>query len=116
MADWLASAHRAFKEEKGRLVPTYDVKIATTMNGVDAERPIPPLWLKFDALKAKPVMVIRGENSDLLTAETVKAMRARRTSLDVLEVPDQGHAPLLTDSDTIGHIVEFVRRCDHTVH
>jgi pimeloyl-ACP methyl ester carboxylesterase len=36
MADWLASAHRAFKEEDGRLVPSYDVKIAATMNGVDA--------------------------------------------------------------------------------
>ena len=32
-ADWLASAHRAFKEEKGRLVPTYDVRLAN-----DAER------------------------------------------------------------------------------
>src|SRR5215831_17695648 len=32
-ADWLASAHRAFKEEKGRLVPTYDVRLATTMEG-----------------------------------------------------------------------------------
>ena len=115
-SDWLASAHRAFKEEKGRLVPTYDVKIATTMNGVDAERRVPPLWLQFDALSAKPVMVIRGENSDLLTAETIEAMRARRTSLDVLEVPDQGHAPLLTDADTIERIVDFVQRCDRTVH
>ena len=85
-------------------MPTYDVKIATTMNGVDAERRVPPLWLQFDALRAKPVMVIRGANSDLLTAETVEAMRARRESMDVLEVPDQGHAPLLTDADTIGRI------------
>ena len=49
--EWLASAHRTFKEEKGQLVPTYDVKIATTMNGVDAERRVPPLWLQFDALR-----------------------------------------------------------------
>src|SRR5215813_10476146 len=37
-ADWLASAHRAFKEDKGRLVTTYDIRIAQSMNGVDAER------------------------------------------------------------------------------
>jgi len=116
MKDWLASAHRMFKEEKGRLVPTYDVKIATTMNGVDAERRVPPLWLQFDALRAKPLMVIRGANSDLLTGETVEAMRVRRKAMDVIEVPDQGHAPLLTDTETIGRIAEFVHRCDLTIH
>jgi len=114
--DWLASAHRTFKDEKGRLVPTYDVKIATTMNGVDAERRVPPLWLQFDALRAKPLMVIRGANSDLLTGETVEAMRARRKAMDVIEVPDQGHAPLLTDAATIGRISEFVHRCNRTIH
>ena len=36
--DWLASAHRAFKEQKGRLVPTYDVKLATTF-GVNGGLP-----------------------------------------------------------------------------
>ena len=115
MKDWLASAHRMFKEEKGRLVPTYDVKIATTMNGVEAERRFPPLWQQFDALRAKPLMVIRGANSDLLTGETVEAMRARRKAMDVIEVVDQGHAPLLTDAATIGRIAEFVHRCDRRI-
>jgi pimeloyl-ACP methyl ester carboxylesterase len=112
-ADWLASAHRAFKEDKGRLVTTYDIRIAQSMNGVDAERPLPPLWKEFDALANVPVMVIRGANSDLLSAPTVEAMRARRTALETLEVADQGHAPLLTEADTIARIVEFVRRCGH---
>ena len=113
--DWLTSARRAFKEEKGRLVPTYDVKLATTMNGVDAERRVPALWKEFDALSAIPVMVVRGANSDLLSAQTVEAMRGRRAELDVLEVPDQGHAPLLAEADTIERIAEFVRRCDRPV-
>ena len=114
-ADWLASAHNAFKEEKGRMVPTYDVKLATAMQGIDLERPIPPLWKEFDALARVPMMVIRGANSDILSSATVDAMRARRTALETLEVPDQGHAPLLAEADTIARIVEFVGRSDRSV-
>jgi pimeloyl-ACP methyl ester carboxylesterase len=43
-ADWLASARRAFKEERGAFVPTYDIKLARTLEGVDFEKPFPPLW------------------------------------------------------------------------
>jgi pimeloyl-ACP methyl ester carboxylesterase len=110
-ADWLTSARRTFKEEKGRLVTTYDPQLATTMKGVDPERPLPPLWKEFDALRAMPVMVIRGANSDILSPATVEAMRARHVALETLEVPDQGHTPLLADADTITHIAEFINRC-----
>jgi pimeloyl-ACP methyl ester carboxylesterase len=109
--DWLAAAHRAFKEEKGRLVPTYDVRLAKTMEGVDFDRPLPPLWKEFDALTDIPVMVVRGANSDILAVATVEAMRARRKTLEVLEVADQGHAPLLAEPDVIARIKTFVDRC-----
>jgi pimeloyl-ACP methyl ester carboxylesterase len=110
-ADWLASARRTFKEDKGRLVPTYDVNLAKTMAGFDLERPLPPLWKEFDALRHVPVMAIRGANSDLLSAETLAAMGARHPALETLEVADQGHAPLLADADTISRIADFVGRC-----
>jgi pimeloyl-ACP methyl ester carboxylesterase len=111
-ADWLKAAHRAFKDEKGRLMPTYDVNLAKTMEGVDFERPLPPLWKEFDALRNHPVMVIRGANSDILSAATVEAMGARHPGLETLEVPDQGHTPLLVESDVIARIRAFVGRCE----
>lgn len=111
--DWLLASRRAFrKQDDGRLMPTYDSRIAKTMEGVDFERPLPPLWKEFDALANVPVMAIRGENSDLLSAATVEAMRTRRSDLDTLVVPDQGHAPLLAEPDVIARIRTFVARCD----
>ena len=110
--DWLASAQRAFKEADGRLVPDYDVALAKTLEGVDFEKPLPPLWAQFDALAHVPMMVIRGENSDLLTADTVEAMKTRRTTLETLVVPDQGHAPLLAEAATIARIADFVARIE----
>jgi pimeloyl-ACP methyl ester carboxylesterase len=110
--DWLAAAHRTFKEDNGRLVPTYDVGLARAMEGINFERPLPPLWKEFGALPDVPTMVIRGSNSDLLSATTVEAMRTRRPSLETFEVADQGHAPLLVESNVIARLADFAKRCD----
>jgi len=113
--DWPTAAHRTFKQEKdGRLVPTYDVRLAKTMEGVAFDTPLPALWKEFDALANVPLMVIRGENSDILTAATAEAMRAHRTKMETLEVPDQGHTPLLAEADVIARIADFAGGCDET--
>jgi pimeloyl-ACP methyl ester carboxylesterase len=109
--DWMAFSRRTFKEQDGRLLATYDVRIAKTLAGIDLERPLQPLWVEFDALTRVPVMVIRGANSDLLSASTVAAMRARRPDIDVIEVPDQGHAPLLVEHEIISQIGSFIAHC-----
>jgi pimeloyl-ACP methyl ester carboxylesterase len=110
--DWLAAARRMFKEEDGQLVTTYDPRLATTLAAVDLEQPVPTLWKEFDALTHVPVMVIRGANSDILSASTVAQMKARHPALETFEVPDQGHAPLLAEPDTVALIANFVGACD----
>jgi pimeloyl-ACP methyl ester carboxylesterase len=82
------------------------------MEGVDFEKPMPPLWKEFEALRHVPVMTIRGANSDLLAETTVTAMAERHPDFETLTVPDQGHAPLLAEAETLERIVAFVRRCE----
>lgn len=114
-ADWTAFARRTFEEREGKLIPSYDPKLVKALDGIDLERPLTPLWRQFDALARVPVMVIRGANSDVLSPETVAAMRQRRADLDVLEIADQGHAPLLSGEGIIRGIGGFIARCDPAI-
>jgi pimeloyl-ACP methyl ester carboxylesterase len=111
-ADWLGFARRTFKEADGRVVADYDVKLATTLAGLTPDQPLPPIWKEFDALARFPVMVVRGSNSDILSLTTVAAMRERRSSLEVVQVADEGHAPRLTQPQTASRIAAFIASCD----
>jgi pimeloyl-ACP methyl ester carboxylesterase len=112
-AEWLASAHRAWREDEGELKPTYDVRLALPLAGIDTEKPLPALWKEFDTLAAVPMLVIRGANSDILSAETVEAMAARHSGMQIIVVPDEGHVPLLA-GDIVASVAQFVAACDNS--
>ena len=109
--DWIAFAQRTWREHRGALMPNHDLKLARALRGLSLER-LPTLWDQFDALAHIPLMVIRGANSDMLASTTVNAMLARRDQLEVVVIPDQGHAPLLADPMVIRRIAAFVASCD----
>jgi len=111
-AAWLAAAKRNWREQNGRLVTTYDTALARNLKAIGPDQPIPAMWPQFDALGRLPLLVIRGANSDILSSATVAAMQARHSGMDLFEVPDQGHAPLLAEPDTIGKIASFAAACD----
>jgi pimeloyl-ACP methyl ester carboxylesterase len=109
---WLAAAQRGWQMRDGALIPTYDVRLSRTLAAIDIESPLPPLWNEFDALKRVPMLVIHGGKSDILSAETVAAMAARHPGMDVIEVADQGHVPLLEGDELLRRIDDFVAKCD----
>ena len=109
--DWVAFAQRTWREGHGTLVPSHDPKLERALRGYSLER-LPTLWDQFDALARIPLMVIRGANSDMLASTTLNAMLARRGQLEVVVVPDQGHAPLLAEPKVIRRIAAFVASCD----
>lgn len=110
--DWLAWSKRNWTQTADGLVARYDANLAKTLGDIDPHRPIPALWEQFDSLRNRPVMVIRGGWSDLLSRETIEAMRKRQPQIEVVVVPDQGHAPLLSEAPVLGLVDAFCRRCD----
>lgn len=110
--DWLEIARQMYNEERGKPVPGYDPQVARSLSVL--EGPMPELWPQFAALDRVPVMVVRGENSDVLSAATVTEMQKRHPACSALVVPSEGHAPLLRDTPTIAAIAEFLRASDPT--
>jgi len=66
------------------------------------------LWPLWAALKRMPVLSIRGELSDILAASTVERMRREKPDLQVLQVANRGHVPLLDEPGCIEAIEHFL--------
>jgi len=88
------------------------VRIARPLAAIDIEQPLPPLWNEFDSLSRVPLLVIRGANSDILSADTVAAMAVRHPGMETIEVPGQGHVPLLEGEEIVRRLIRFVAACD----
>ena len=65
------------------------------------------LWAFWDRI-AGPTLVFRGAESDLLSAETARAMTERGPRARVMEFPGIGHAPALMAEDQIAVIESWL--------
>ncbi|WP_373636506.1 alpha/beta fold hydrolase [Yoonia sp. BS5-3] len=100
MERWLAEVRGQYRETEQGLVIRYDPKLRDAMIAASAS-PTPDLWPLFDALVGLPLALIRGANSDLLSAQTAEAMRARRPDMICANIPGRGHVPFLDEPQAL---------------
>jgi pimeloyl-ACP methyl ester carboxylesterase len=109
-SDWEAFARRSFREENGRPVLDYDPAIAVphANKPVKARSFVAALLFRRLA-RNRPTLLVRGDLSDLTTAEIAARMKRSAPSLQLAVVPNVGHAPTLKEPDAIAAIDEFLR-------
>jgi pimeloyl-ACP methyl ester carboxylesterase len=90
----------------GRWGLAYDPGIAVPFRNAPAP---PDLWPLWDAIRC-PVLVLRGAQSDLLSATVAAEMTARGPRPRVIEFDGVGHAPMLLDPAQFNPVVEFLRQ------
>jgi len=110
--EWERFAHQLYNDNNGAPSASYDANLSKAITMLDPESDIPDMWPQFDALSTIPVMAVRGQNSDILSARTLAKMKDRHPGLVTHVVPDQGHAPLLSDTPTIEAIAHFLIETD----
>ncbi|MBW9053002.1 alpha/beta fold hydrolase [Rhizobium mesosinicum] len=104
--DWDGMANAIYREQNGVPVADYDHAIAEQLKAVDFSNPLPDLWPQFESLRSIPLLVIRGENSNLLSRQTTDEMTKRHPRIVQITAKGQGHAPLLH----LGGIPETIGR------
>jgi len=108
-AQWAELARQYFNDDNGLPSPAYDPALAKAL----AQMPsIPELWPQFAALAKVPMLVLRGEHSDILSTATLAAMYQRHPRLEAVTVSGEGHAPLLKDARSIRTIAAFLQKTD----
>lgn len=102
--DWLRMAKRLFRlNSSGRIVLDYDMKIAEPFR-VPGNEAGPDMWPTLDGLAGKPVLVVRGEKSDILSEATAAKMIERLPGAERVTVAGVGHAPTLDEPEAVAGI------------
>ena len=111
-ADWERAGRACFRDERGHPVADFDPALLNTLKRIDLNRPLPTLWPQFLGLRNVPVMAIRGENSRLMSADTLQEIARRHPDIQTLTVAGQGHAPFLETAGLPEKISAFLEKAD----
>jgi pimeloyl-ACP methyl ester carboxylesterase len=108
LEQWLAHAKRLCRvSREGRIVWDYDPEIAAPFALPNGDSQL-DLWLALDGYRGRPVLSVRGERSDILSAATQARMADRLPGLVAVTVPRVGHAPTLDEPEAVDAIDRFL--------
>jgi len=109
-AEWDKWARRAFAPDAaGRLAPRYDPNIAIALQTGKLRPTSLSLRMAFRKLThERPVLLVRGALSDLLEERQAAWMRRAAPAMAYAEVPNVGHAPMLTEPVALDAILRFL--------
>jgi pimeloyl-ACP methyl ester carboxylesterase len=66
-------------------------------------------WDLFGSINGVPTLLIHGALSDILTEDIIRKMCACKSDLQVVRVPNRGHAPLLNEKEAVDAISRFLQ-------
>lgn len=104
---WMQESKRHFIETDQGLDINYDPALRVAFLEV-FKAPPADAWPLFEAARAKPLALIRGANSSILTQATADEMAARAPDMIYAEVPDRGHVPFLDEPESLSAIHRFL--------
>jgi len=106
--DWRDMAEAIYRIDGASLVGDYDPALVEPLKSMDFSQPLADLWPQYAALTALPLLVVRGQNSRLLSSATVTEMLVRHPKAQTITATGQGHAPNLHDDTIFRTITDFL--------
>lgn len=113
-AAWEDMTRSVMQEKDGRWVKHYDLRIAepfAQQSESELKASETLLWSAYQSLPG-PVLIVRGEQSDLLTSATLDQMLERHPRASQHTVPRVGHAPTFRDEAEIAPVRRFLLEQD----
>jgi len=98
-SEWERFAHRIMTEGADGIAFEYDMRIADNFRDA-TEGPQGANWHLYESLAGRPILILRGELSDLLAQDIAEQMVERLDGdAELLVVPSVGHAPNLEEPE-----------------
>jgi len=107
--DWLRVARRTCRETERGVEFNYDMAIADPFNATNGGEATDG-WPYYRNLDGRPVLVLRGGYSDLLSESAIGRMATEIDDVEVVTVPGVGHAPDLSEPEAVAAIDRLLHR------